>query len=342
MQGLGVLLIALLVLTASRGEAQDLREVFRRVSPSVVVVRTTAKEPVFENDQLQNRPIPGLGSGVVISRDGQVLTAAHVVQTADEIFVQFAGGEVVTGKVVASEPEADLALVQLDRLPPRAVVAKLGDSDKVQIGEQIFVVGAPYGMGYTMTVGHISGRRKPPPRYGWFSLAEFLQTDAAINPGNSGGPMFTLAGEVVGIVSNIITKSGGFEGIGFVVSVNMARRVLLEQRSFWTGLHGYALSGSLAKALNVPQPVALLVQRVAERSPAAQIGLRGGGMKATIDGRSIALGGDIILQVHGIPIVDDSSYSKIQEALNRVRSGDQVVVTVLREGRRMDLTWRAP
>jgi len=134
-------------------------------------------------------------------------------------------------------------------------------------------------------VGHVGGRRRPTARYGWFSLAEFVQTDAAINPGNSGGPMFNMTGEVIGIVSNIITRSGGFEGLGFVVASNTARRLPLDRPSFWTGLQGYPVHGPLARALNVPQPVGLLVQRVAEGSPAAQMGLRGGTIKATIDGR---------------------------------------------------------
>src|SRR5262249_56447683 len=113
-----------------------------------------------------------------------------------------------------------------------------------QIGEQVFIIGAPYGIGHTLSAGHISGRHEPDTVYHGLAKAEFLQTDAAINQGNSGGPMFNMQGQVIGIVSHIISKSGGFEGLGFVVSSNMARRVLLEAPSFLTGISAVLFTGS--------------------------------------------------------------------------------------------------
>lgn len=322
-------------------EAQGLSQAFKRVNSTVVVVRTSERDI---GAQEQERPVSvaGLGSGILISADGKVLTAAHLVHTVDEITVEFLNGTVVGATVVASEPEADVALLQLERVPEGAVAAILGDSDKVEVGDPVFVVGAPYGIGHTLTVGHISARHKPKAVYSGMSLAEFLQTDAAINQGNSGGPMFSMGGEVIGIVSHIISKSGGFEGLGFVVSSNMARRLLLEQKSFWSGLDGYVLSGDLAKVFNLPQPVGLLVQRAARRSPSALIGLRGGTMKATIDGRNMVVGGDIILQVQGIPISSRTSYEQIQERLSRMHPGAQVAITVLREGRQLELKGQLP
>lgn len=317
---------------------QTVGQAFKRVNSSVVVVRTTESE-VSAKDLVS---IPGLGSGVLISPDGKVLTAAHVVHTADEITVEFLDGTVVRATVIASEPEADVALLQLDRVPEAAVVATLGDSDGAEVGDQVFVVGAPYGIGHTLTVGHISARHKPNTIYSGMSLAEFLQTDAAINQGNSGGPMFSMAGEVIGVVSHIISKSGGFEGLGFVVTSNMARRLLLERRSFWSGLDGFVLSGALARAFNLPQPVGLLVQRVAQNSPSAITGLRGGTMKATIDGRTITVGGDIILEVQGIPITGRTSYEQIQERLGHLHPGAQLTITILRDGRRTELLGRLP
>jgi S1-C subfamily serine protease len=117
----------------------------------------------------------------------------------------------------------------------------------------------------------------------------------------------------------------------------MARRLLLEQRSFWTGLEGFVLSGELAKVFNLPQPVGLLVQRVAARSPAEGIGLRAGTLKATIEGQTLTVGGDIILQVQGIPLSAENSYERIQERLSRLRSGAEVAITVLREGHLVEL-----
>lgn len=321
-------------------EAQSLGEVFKRVNSSVVIIRT--KEREVAADGRGPVSVPGLGSGVLISTDGKVLTAAHVVHTADTITVEFLGGAVVGARVVSSEPQADVSLLQLERVPPGAFVATLGDSDAVEVGDRIFIVGAPYGIGHTLTVGHISARHQPSAVYSGMSLAEFFQTDAAINQGNSGGPMFGMAGEVVGIVSHIISKSGGFEGLGFVVTSNMARRLLIERKSFWSGLDGFLLSGDLAKALNVPQPAGLLVQRVAQDSPAASIGLRAGTMTATIDGQTFLAGGDIILEVAGIPIGERASYEKVLERLGQLHPGTPITITVLREGRTVELIGKLP
>ncbi len=320
-------------------EAQSLVQVFRRVNPSVVVIRTKERAVTAQGQAASES---GVGSGVLISPDGKVITASHVVQTADEITVEFLGGETIRARVVASEPEADVSLLQLDRPPARPVVARMGDSDRVEVGDQVFIIGAPYGISHSLTVGYISARHKPNTVYSAMSRAEFLQTDASINQGNSGGPMFSLQGEVIGIVSHIISKSGGFEGLGFVVTSNMARRLLLEQRSFWTGLSGYVLAGGLARVFNVPQPVGLLIQRVAKNSPAEHAGLRASTIPATIDGKTLLVGGDIILNVAGIQIEDQSSYDKIQAEISRRRSGDLVKVTVLRDGRQVELTARVP
>src|SRR5262249_42858521 len=158
---------------------------------------------------------------------------------------------------------ADVALLQLEGQPPNYIAAKLGDSDSAEVGDEIFVVGAPYGISRTLTAGHVSGRRILNTET---RSIEFLQTDAAINTGNSGSPIFNLNGEVVGIVSNIMSKSGGSEGLAFASTSNTARRVLLDHKSFWTGIDGVLIEGNLAKALNLTQSAGLLVQRVAEGS----------------------------------------------------------------------------
>lgn len=321
-------------------EAQPVGLVFRRVNPSVVVIRTKEKDVAAQGHQVVR--VAGIGSGVLISTDGKIMTAAHLVHAADEIAAEFVTGEVVGARVVASEPQADVSLLQLERVPPRAHAATLGDSDAVEVGDQVFIVGAPYGIGHTLTVGHVSARHKPNTVYSGMSLAEFFQTDAAINQGNSGGPMFSMTGEVIGIVSHQISKSGGFEGLGFVVTSNLARRLLLEQKSFWSGLDGLLLSGELARVFNLPQPVGLLVQRVAEGSPSAAVGLRAGTLKATIDGQTITVGGDIILQVQGIPIDDRTAYERIQQRLSRFHPGATVTIMVLRDGRNVELTGRLP
>jgi S1-C subfamily serine protease len=335
---IAMVIVALVTSWASAAEGQSLREIFKRVNSSVVVVRSietdviaaTQSEPVIASAQ---------GSGVLISGDGEVITASHLVQTANEVFVEFSGGEIISANIIASEPAGDVALLRLNSPPPSgATAAKLGDSDKVEVGDQIFIVGAPHGISHTLTVGYISARRRPSTVYNGFSLAEFFQTDAAINQGNSGGPMFNSAGEIVGIVSHIISKSGGSEGLGFVVTSNMARRLLFERRSFWSGLSGYFITKDFARVFNVPPPgVGMLVQRVAKDSPAAEIGLQGGTVGATIEGESLVLGGDIILEVQGIPFGIEN-YQKIQELMSRLAPNETIGVKILRGGEQLELS----
>jgi S1-C subfamily serine protease len=200
------------------------------------------------------------------------------------------------------------------------------------VGDQIFVIGAPYGIAHTLTVGHVSARRAPNHLFGGFENVELLQTDAAINQGNSGGPMFNMRGEVIGVVSHIFSTSGGFQGLGFVVTSNLAMKVLIDDPSSWTGLHGRVIEGPLAAALNVPQSAGIVVESVASGSPASALGLRAGDLKATIAGQDLTLGGDIILSVHGVRISEPGAYDKIATRRRALGADDQYEVTVLRNG----------
>ena len=341
MRLLAIPIVALGIFCASTTEGQALREVFKRVNSSVVVINTI--KDVIGSPQNERVSVAELGSGVLISKDGEIMTAAHLVQTADTIFVQFSSRDLLTAKVIASEPVADVALLKLNEPPPSgAVVAKLGDSDKTEVGDQVFIVGAPHGISHTLTVGYISGRRQSNFMYSYsgLSLGEFFQTDAAINQGNSGGPMFNMAGEIVGIVSAMVSKSGGSEGLGFVATSNMARQLLLERRSFWSGVAGYFITDKVAKVLNVPPPGAgMLVQYVAKNSPAAQMGLRGGTTKATFEGENVVLGGDVVLAVQGIPW-SIQNYETIHEVVGRLNPGDLVRVKILRSGEQLELSAR--
>jgi len=328
-----------IVWSISPAGSETLGQVFKRVNRSVVIVRTTEKDAVGQGPGHFTN-VRGLGSGVLVSSDGKVVTAAHVVQIADDIEVEFLTGDVVRAHVIASEPSADVALLQLERVPEGIKPSALGDSGKIEVGDEIFIVGAPYGLSHTLTVGHISARHRPNTIYSEMAGAEFLQTDAAINEGNSGGPMFNLTGEVIGIVSHIISKSGGFEGLRFVVSSNMARALLFEQRSFWSGVQGFVLRDHLAKIFNVPQSTAVLVQRVAAGSPAEKTGLRPGTLKATIDGQTFLVGGDIILSVGGIQVGEPGSRERIIAMRRQLAPGSPLTVVVLRDGARVELTAR--
>ena len=319
--------------------AQSVGDTFRKVSPAVVVIRAKGQD-VAGGGRVRFSEI---GSGVLISADGKVMTAAHVVHAMDEIQVEFIGGESVAARVISSEPAADLSLLQLERVPAGALVAAMANSDTTRIGDQIIVIGAPYGLTYSMSVGWISARWPPNSVYKTMPLAEFFQTDAVINQGNSGGPMFNAAGEVVGIVSHNISKSGGSEGLGFVVTMNTARKLLLEQRSFWSGLEGRLLTDEHADLFNLPpKSLGYLVKTVAKGSPGEAVGLRGGSKVAVIDGESIVVGGDIILAVQGIPIGGIAQYEQIRQTLSSLPRGSAIKVTVLRAGQVIELTGGLP
>ena len=337
---IALLLLATLVtlVPPAPAGAQVVGDVFRRVSPSVVVIRSRGRD-VAESGLVRFGEV---GSGVLISADGKVMTAAHVVQAMDEINVEFIGGETVPARVVASEPAADLSLLQLERVPAGVKVARLANSSAVRVGDQVLVVGAPYGLSYSLSVGYVSARWAPNTVYRAFPLAEFLQTDATINTGNSGGPMFNLAGEVVGIVSHNISKGGGSEGLGFVVKINTARELLLARRSIWSGLEGHTLSGELAAIFNVPQPEGFLIKTVAKGSPAESAGIRGGNRTAVIDGQTLVVGGDILLAVDGIPTGNLADYQRMRDHMQKLAPGATITVTVLRAGRVLNLTGKAP
>jgi S1-C subfamily serine protease len=340
------LLAALIFVTAFSSVARagqaiertdSLEHLFAAVNGSVVLVRTWERM-VVARDGIGLVPVTDLGSGVLISADGDVLTAAHLVQAADLVRVEFADGTTVGATVVASEPAADLALLQLDEVPAHAIVASMGDSDMIRVGQPIFVIGAPYGLGHTLTAGHISARHRPGTRGSTFVLGEFLQTDAAINRGNSGGPLFNMNGEVVGIVSHILSRSGAFEGVGFAVASNSIDELLLAQPSPWSGITVFGLDPTLAAILNVPHAAGLLVQRVAKGSPGARLGLLPGYMPSKIGGRDITLGGDVILEVDGIAVGNRDTYLPLRRHLAEMEEGHTIVVKILRRGQEIELS----
>ncbi len=328
---------AVLTAVAPAARAQNLDEIFRKVNPSVIVVRSKGRD-VGAGGISRFRET---GSGVLISDSGRVMTAAHVVNGMDEITVEGVAGEVVRAKLISSDAAADISLLQLERVTAAMRVARIGDSDTVRVGQQVMVVGAPYGLAHSMSVGWISARWPPNTIFPDMPLAEFFQTTATINQGNSGGPLFNMAGEVIGIVSQNISKSGGSEGLGFVVTINNARKLLVDGKVFWSALQGMLVTGDLAAILNVPAPAGFLVKTVAEGSTAWKMGLMGGDKILTIDRQEVAVRGDIILSVEGIPVVSEENIEKIRNRLAGVPLGTPFKVSVLRAGKIIELTGTA-
>jgi serine protease Do len=329
-----LLVLTLLFTAPSRGEAQSLNEVYRRVSTSVVVIRARGQEVTAEG----TTRFKEIGSGVLITPDGKVATAAHVVQTMENITVEFLGEEPVAARVIASEQLADISILQVSVVPRDATVSKLADSDPVLVGDSVFIVGAPYGLSYSLSEGIVSARWAPNTVTKDFPLAEFFQTDAVINTGNSGGPMFTRAGELIGIISHNITKSGGSEGLGFVVTSNTVKSLLVERKRGWFGVDLMLVSGAMAQALKLPQSGGFLVKQVVKDSVGGRIGLKGGDRVGIVEGQQIVLGGDILLSVQGITFASLDDRTKVLKALETLKVGDDLRVTVLRGDKVMELT----
>jgi S1-C subfamily serine protease len=330
------LAVGLLLSAWPMASGETLGEAYRRISPSVVVIRARGREVTAAGIARFSE----IGSGVLISPDGKIATAAHVVHLMEDVTVEFLGEEPVPARVIASEPRADLSLIQVSVVPRDARVAPLTDSDRVHVGDSVIIIGAPYGLRYSLSSGIISARWEPDTVTRDFPLAEFFQTTAVINTGNSGGPMFTQAGDLIGIVSHNITKSGGSEGLGFVVTSNTVRKYLLERNRRWYGLDLQLLTGPAAEAFKVPQAGGFLVKQVSKDSIGGRLGLRGGDRLGIVDGQQMVVGGDVIVSIQGIPVATNADMVKALQTLETLRAGESMRVTVLRGDRLVELTTR--
>ena len=332
------IILIMLLLWGGTAFTQSISELYNNVQASVVVVYT--KEKVASKGLHQKMMTSeGLGSGVLISKEGYILTASHVVNVADAIMVGFSDGTKVPAEVVRSVPAADVALIKLLWMPENRTIVPMGNSDEANVGDQVFVIGAPFGLERSLSVGHVSARHLDDKRTTGLDRMEFLQTDAAINTGNSGGPMFNMDGEVIGIVSYILTLSGGFEGIGFAVTSNVASTLLTQKGAFWFGAEGFFLEGNMAKAFNVPQDGGILIQKVVNNSPAGAMGLKAGTIYVTMSEEEVLIGGDIVLTINGIQITDMVALGEVRQNLNTFQTGDQLTIDVLREGRAVTLKY---
>jgi serine protease Do len=306
----------------------DYATLYATHSASVVTVHTLS---MAKNG---GQPTSGLGSGFLVDRE-RILTAAHVVGAADLIRIQFHDGAQIPAVVLSSIESSDVALLKLVRAHPAPVVATLGDSDKARIGEPVFIIGSPFGLSQTLSIGHLSGRMERGLVAGGTPIV-FLQTDTAINSGNSGGPMFNASGEVIGIVSFILSKGGGFDGIGFATSSNTAEEALLNSSALLAGFEGVFLDESLASLLNVPQ-TGILVQRVVNDSIAQKAGLRAGTVPSQIGGQNLRLGGDVILEINGLVCRSPHDFQALSEVSPTLNTDNTYSLLIFREGKTMEL-----
>jgi Do/DeqQ family serine protease len=277
----------------------SLREAAQRASAAVVSINTSkaARHPNIDDPWFRfffgdqgGIPQAGLGSGVIISPDGYILTNNHVVEGADEIEVVLNDSRRTSAKVIGTDPETDLAIlkISLERLP----VITLGNSDALQVGDQVLAIGNPFGVGQTVTSGIVSalGRNQ----LGINTFENFIQTDAAINPGNSGGALVDVNGHLMGINTAIYSRSGGSMGIGFAIPVSTAKLVLegiVKEgvvRRGWIGVEPADLSPELMQTFNVKAKRGVLITGVLQNGPAAQAGIRPGDVIVEVGDKQIA------------------------------------------------------
>jgi Do/DeqQ family serine protease len=272
----------------------------KRAAPAVVSIATTqartahpmANDPWFRffyGDRDDNSPQMGLGSGVIVSPEGYILTNNHVVEGAQEIEVTLSDSRRTTAKVIGTDPDTDLAVLRitLDRLP----VIAMGNSDNVQVGDKALAIGNPFGVGQTVTGGIISalGRNQ----LGINTFENFIQTDAAINPGNSGGALVDVNGSLLGINTAIYSRSGGNMGIGFAIPVNTARQVLEglvrdgQVTRGWIGVEPIELNADLAETFGIKQTEGVIITGVLQNGPAFKAGLKPGDVLLTVGEKDV-------------------------------------------------------
>lgn len=330
-------------------------ELYRKVSPSVVFVRVVQNisgntriprqnTPGFPQlPDIPNLPQSGSGSGFVIDKDGHIVTNYHVVDSADKVQVTFIDGTTVSAKVVGTDPDSDLAVIQVDVKGSLLQPVELGDSSQLIVGQQTFAIGNPFGQQWTLTSGIVSAvGRTIQSGNSQFSIPEVIQTDAAINPGNSGGPLLDRRGRVIGVNTMILSESGSSSGVGFAVPVNIVKRIvpaLIKDGQFtyaYLGLSGGKLTPEYAEAMGLPADLrGVLVSEVVSGGPSEKAGIQASLRDATIEGIQAKVGGDVIVAVDGQAVA--SMDAIIDYLLTSKRPGDKITLTVLRDGQQKDI-----
>jgi serine protease Do len=315
----------------------------KEVSPSIVTIyseRTVAVNHPGEGGnpfggmvpddflrffQMPDRiPQRGMGSGVIVSSDGKVLTNNHVVANADRVKVTLPDGRTFDAKVLGRDPKSDVAVVKIDASNLPAV--KLGDSDNLEVGEWVLAIGTPFELSQTVTAGIVSAKGRS--SVGLADYEDFIQTDAAINPGNSGGALVNLKGEVVGINTAIASRNGGYQGVGFAIPINMASKVmdsLVRDGKVRRGFMGVTLQqvdDGIADNYGLDHPMGALVNSVTGGSPADKAGVETG---------------DMILELNGKPVRDRDD---LRLRIGETEPGVTVDLTLLRDGSRKNVSIR--
>jgi serine protease Do len=287
------------------GKTVSVSDIAERTMASVVNVASVRKarqspiimDPFFRDFFRQFGPVDpsprfdrGLGSGVIVSADGLVITNNHVIADADKIRVLLPGKREVDARVIGTDPKSDVAVLRLQGVKGLRPIP-LGDSDKARLGDLVLAIGNPFGVGQTVTMGIVSAKGRA--NMGIVDYEDFIQTDAAINPGNSGGALVNMRGELIGINTAILSRTGGYQGIGFAIPTNMVRPIMASLVKHgrvvrgWLGVMIQDVDTDLARAMKLPSRTGVLISDVTPGGPAAKAGLRRGDLVAKINGQDV-------------------------------------------------------
>ena len=309
-------------------DEQNNVEVYRAVSPGVVLITTGSERADLYGERSEES---GTGSGVIIDREGHILTNEHVVRGGQRLTVNLGGDKVYTAKLVGSDPDTDLAVIKIDAPADQLTVIPVGDSDALTVGQKVLAIGNPFGLDRTLTTGVISGLQRPIRSRNNHQIEGAIQTDASINPGNSGGPLLDSRGRMIGVNSQILSPSGASNGIGFAIPASIVKRIVpqliqsgkINRPRLGVGTRSVAELNQ--QGIRFPVENGLLLIAVAGGSAAEKAGLRG--TKQDYDGSVVM--GDIITAIDGQAI---KSVDELYKAIDKKQIGDTVQLEVWRDG----------
>ena len=317
----------------------QLNTIYSTSLPSIVHIKVRQTVPGF----FQNQERTGQGSGFIWDTEGNIVTNYHVVASASIVDVEFADGSQYSASVIGLDPNSDLAIIKVNPNGKILTPLNLGDSTNVKVGNHTIVIGSPFGQEFSMSSGIVSAiKRTVPSQNAMFSIPNVIQTDAAINPGNSGGPLMDIDGNVIGINSQIISRSGGNQGIGFAIPINSVKKIiptLIKGERFeypYIGITGMDLNTNLKKALEIDSEIkGVMIVDVVKGSPADLGGLLGYTGTVSDNDNSYPSGGDILTAINTIPIKSMSDLLTL--LFSDYSPGDSVIFTILRDSISFDL-----
>jgi S1-C subfamily serine protease len=339
------------VVVEAQDGAFDSQTIYEAAAPGVVTVRSIfgGAQPTLLDPSGGGQ---GQGSGFVISDDGEIVTNAHVVteggtaggggevRPAREVYVEFSDRNQVEAEVIGFDPFADVALLEVDPEGLDLRPLKLGSENDVGVGEPVAAIGSPFGQQQSLSIGVVSASDRTIESLTRFAIDGAIQTDASINPGNSGGPLLDAAGEVVGINQQINTTSGGNEGVGFALPIDLAERAIEQLREdgevsyAYIGVETTPLYPQLADRLGLDVDTGALISRVVSGGPADDAGLQAGDEPLRFQGREIDAGGDVVVSVDGEEIVGESDLPRL---ISRLDPGDEVTLEIIRDGEHQEV-----